>query len=272
MFAVLSVLHYTAQMEIMKLCLSHLLVLHFQIIHKCIIVNHVEKLYLRKLRPQLEKSHFSPYQSIVIRLLLHPTFVDQCELWRTRKAKPREFCDVYDEQIWKDFQSFNGKPFLSLPFNFALQLNVDWFQPFIHTQHSEGVIYMSIMNLPRSERYLQENTILVGVIPGPKEPSKTINSLLEPMVDDLIQLWEGVVLNYKDSTVLVRVALLLSGCDIPAARKTCGFVGHGARRGCSKCMLEFPTHRFGDKPDYSNFNRPERKNENHRSDAAKHKG
>ena len=99
MFAVLSVLHYTAQMEIMKLCLSHLHVLHFQIIHKCIIVNHVEKLYLRKLRPQLEKSHFSPYQSIVIRLLLHPTFVDQCELWRTRKAKPREFCDVYDEQI-----------------------------------------------------------------------------------------------------------------------------------------------------------------------------
>ena len=39
-------------------------------------------------------------------------------------------------------------------------------------------------------------------------------------------------------------------------------------------MLEFPTYRFGDKPDYSNFNRPEwtpRKNENHRSDAAKHR-
>ena len=172
------------------------------------------------------------YKSVIQSLqemLLYPTFVDQCELWRTIKTKPREYCDVYDGKIWKDFQSFDGKPFLSLPFNFALQLNVDWFQPFVHTQHSEGVIYMSVMNLPRSERYLQENTILVGVIPGPKEPSKTINSLLEPMVDDLIQLWEGVVLNYKDSTVLVRAALLLSGCDIPAARKTCGFVGHGAR-------------------------------------------
>ena len=67
------------------------------------------------------------YESVIQSLqemLLHPTFVDQCELWRTRKT---EYCDVYD-----------GKPFLSLPFNFALQLNVHWFQLFLHTQHSEG--------------------------------------------------------------------------------------------------------------------------------------
>ncbi len=58
-----------------------------------------------------------------------------------------------------------------------------------------------------------------------------------------------------DKAVLVRGALLCSGCDIPAARKTCGFVGHSARLACSKCLLVFPTANFGEKPDFSNFNK-----------------
>ncbi len=61
-------------------------------------------------------------------------------------------------------------------------------------------------------------------------------------MEELLQLWEGIIL------VLVRAALLCSGCDIPAARKTCGFVGHNARLACSKCLLVFPTENFGDKP------------------------
>lgn len=160
-----------------------------------------------------------------------------------------------------------------MPYNFALQLNLDWFQPFTHTQHSEGVIYMSIMNLPRSERF-QEDTILVGVIPGPHEPSKTVNSFLEPMVQDLLRLWEGVIISVQQHPVLIRAALLCSGCDIPAARKTCGFVGHGACLGCSKCLLEFPTQQFGEQPDHSNFKRQEwvsRTNQHHREQAEKHR-
>ena len=93
-------------------------------------------------------------------MLLHPDFFVLCEAWQKRPANGGEYCDIYDGRIWDEFQTFDDKPFLSLPFNFALQLNTDWFQPFTHTQHSEGVIYMSIMNLPRSERFRQENTIL----------------------------------------------------------------------------------------------------------------
>ena len=205
---------------------------------------------------------------------MHPNFLSHCESWRTRSYNNEEYCDIYDGRIWHEFQYFDGKPFLSLPFNFAFQVNVDWFQPFTHLKHSEGVIYLSVMNLPRSERFRQENTMLVGVIPGPKEPSKTINSLLAPLVDDLILLWEGVSLRHNQTDVLVRDALLCAGCDIPAARKTCGFVGHGAKKGCSKCLLSFPTHSFGEKPDYSNFNRSEwnlRNNEEHRLAATNHK-
>ena len=160
------------------------------------------------------------YKSITESLLLNPGFSVKCEAWRRRSTTDGYYYDVYDGQIWKDFQNPDGIPFLSVPNNFAFQINVDdWFNPFTHTQHSEGAIYLSVMNLPRQERFLQENVILVGVIPGPKEPPLQINSFLKPPVDELKSLWSGqTFINADGQTVLVRAALLCAGSDIPATR------------------------------------------------------
>ena len=159
---------------------------------------------------------------------------------------------MYDGQLWKKFLVYDSIPFLSVANNYAFQVNVDWFQPFEHTQHSEGAINMTLLNLPRQERFLQENIILVGVMPGPKEPRILINSFFTPLVEELELLWQGVPMVLSTRVpVIVRAALLCVGCDIPAARKVCGFVGHQALKGCSKCLLSFPTAHFGD---YSNFN------------------
>ena len=72
----------------------------------------------------------------------------------------------------------DGEPFLAVPNNFGLMLNVDWFQPPKHGSNSIGVIDMVVMNLPREERFKTENLIVVGIIPGPKEPKLHINSFL----------------------------------------------------------------------------------------------
>lgn len=64
--------------------------------------------------------------------------------------------------------------------------------------------------------------ILVGIIPGPHEPKKTMNSYLHPLVSDLKELWKGVIMS--GAPVLVRAAT----CDIPAGRKVSGFVGHSS--------------------------------------------
>lgn len=37
-----------------------------------------------------------------------------------------------------------------------------------------------------------------------------------------------------------RAALLCVDCDVPAARKMCGFTGHASRKGCSKCKKHLP--------------------------------
>ena len=90
-------------------------------------------------------------------------------------------------------------------------------------QHSTGVIYLAVQNLPRSERFKRENIIILGIIPGPHEPSKTINSYLSPLVDELNQLWVGIVMQTPQNiSVVVRAALICVACDIPAARKVCG--------------------------------------------------
>ena len=216
------------------------------------------------------------YRSIIDslqQLILRDNFFSDCEKWRSRSVQDSILEDIYDGQIWKDFMEYDGKPFFSVPFNFGLTLNIDWFQPFKRTNYSVGAIYVAIQNLPREQRFLSENTILVGIIPC--EPSKVINTILEPLVNDLLKLWDGVIMESSTSNkVIVRAALICVSCDIPAARKVCGFVGHRARKGCNKCLKDFPTSNFGDQPDYSGFDRESwqlRSSSNHRLHALEHR-
>lgn len=53
----------------------------------------------------------------------------------------------------------------------------------------------------------------------------------------------------------IRAAVSCLSCDIPVARKIGGFVGQRGRRGCSRCMKEFPCRNFWDYPDYSGFHK-----------------
>jgi len=146
----------------------------------------------------------------------------------------------------------------NLPNNLCLKLNLDWFNPFKHVKYSVGVLYFVGLNLARSERYKLENINIVGSIPNPKEPELHINSYLKPLVDYLLELWRGKILKTSlFGIVPVRCALTCISCDLPATRKLCGFVSYSASRGCSKCQKEFPCKQFGDKPNYSGYERCE---------------
>lgn len=156
-------------------------------------------------------------------------FLNDCEHWRLRSVPSSTLCDIYDGQIWKDFQYINGTPFLSAPHNLALMLNIDWFRPYKHTPYSVGVIYMVVNNLPRSKRFKKENVILVGIVPGPSEPPLHMNSYLKPLVDELNTLWNnGIQVTSPDSQfpITLKAVLTCVACDIPACRKVLGFLGH----------------------------------------------
>ena len=135
-------------------------------------------------------------------------------------------------------------------------MNVDWFNPYEETQYSVGAIYLVVQNLPRHERFKLKNIILVGLIPGPKEPPKLINTYLDPLINDLIKLYHGVDIPNPHSLfgkTKIKAMLSCVVCDLPATRKVCGFLGSNATKGCSKCLYEFKTVHFGSKPDFSGF-------------------
>ncbi len=203
-------------------------------------------------------------------LLLRPGFHEECDHWRCRSSS-NKLKDIYDGEVWKKFQSLNGSPFLAAPYTYALVLNIDWFQPYTHTTSSVGVIYIAILNLPRYVRYKRKNSLLIGIIPGPSEPTHDLNSVLEPFVSELKSFWQGVPLNVRTSSGLqskiVRTALLCVACDLPAGRKACGFMSHNASLGCSKCKKKFPGQ-VGNM-DYSGFDKTHwlsRTNADHRKD------
>ena len=131
---------------------------------------------------------------------------------------------------------------------------------FTRSIYSTGAIYLTIQNLPRSERYKPGNVILVGLIPGPREPKLTVNSYLTQLVEELQEFWTGVVLPVKVAGktmhICVRLALTCIACDIPASRKVCGFLGHAACLGCNKCLRKFSlftNHKGKTKVDFSGF-------------------
>ena len=129
---------------------------------------------------------------------------------------------------------------------------------------------MVLLNLPRHLRFKWENVIVIGIVPSLDGEPKSLNEFLQPAVDELQALWKGVRLKSSLSSIALkfRAALCISA-DIPAARKLCGFKGHSAYRGCSRCLKQFPGG-FGEKKDYSGFDRENwqpRTDRQHRSNA-----
>ena len=178
--------------------------------------------------------------------------------------------DIYDGEVWKEFER-NG--FFVSKFNLSLTMNVDWFRPFKRAQYSLGVIYFVINNLPRDMRFKEENIIIAGIIPGPREPSRDINPFLQPIVDDLIPLWTGKVFDVVGhGSVISRSALMCVASDSPASRKVGGFLGHQALHGCTKCLKQFMRNGFNGRPNYAGFVRTSwkfRTNNEHRKFANK---
>ena len=235
----------------------------------------VKKVKLKDGKDQFYPINYYCYSSVIEeleRVLGRKGIPESCEEWREQPQTEGTLSDVYSGQIWKDFQNYQGIPFLCQPRNYGLMLNFDFFQPIKHRKdYSVGVLYLVLLNLPRHLRFKWENVIVVGIVPSLDGEPKSLNEFLQPAVNELQALWKGVRLKSSLSSISLkfRAALLCISADIPAARKLCGFKGHSAHRGCSRCLKEFPGG-FGEKRDYSRFDRENwqpRTDTQHRSNA-----
>ncbi|EIE76489.1 hypothetical protein RO3G_01193 [Rhizopus delemar RA 99-880] len=210
------------------------------------------------LKPVLE----FPYNSIVETLkkfFVRPTFETEIEEWRRGHVGESVFYDIYDGRVWNSLVDSAGEPFVNKSRSLMVSLNVDWLQPSDGMHYSCGGVYLTINNLPRSSRMKVSNIILVGMIPGPGEPTDDqLQNFMRPMIAELNTLYGGMMMpTYQNRNgEIVRVALMFVKCDIPAACKVAGFMGQSAHKACNKCSTVFSRVSTGansTKPDFSDF-------------------
>lgn len=177
--------------------------------------------------------HYMSLKQALTKAMSSADFRRSVNRWREQLGR---LDDVYDSRVWQE-QSGEGR-FLYYDDNLALLLSLDFVNPFgkgSSSRYSVGVLSAVILNLPRTERYRRENVLVLGVIPGPREPSLHINGYLEPIVRDLLELDQGVIVDLADSYVPFRARLFAVAGDLPAVRKFMGFVSFSTEHGCSKC-------------------------------------
>jgi Transposase family tnp2 len=183
-------------------------------------------------------------------------FEASCRSWAVeRENNTDSMFDIYDGNVWKEFLDHNSEIFFTKEYadsHIGLMLNLDWFQPFINSQYSVGVIYAVICNLPRKERFKPSNIITLAIIPGPHEPKlHAFNHYLYPIINQLLELWSGYMIKTFEYPTgrLIKGAVICCANDVPAARKLCGFIS--ARVACYRCKK---TANYKDKrPNFGEF-------------------
>ena len=120
------------------------------------------------------------FQKALQQFLNRPTFTSLCDHWRNRTTAEGNLQDIYDGNLWKEFQYLEGQSCLAAKYSYAVMINIDWFQPHKLTQSLVEAIYF--LNLPYQQRFKRENIILLGIIPGPSEPHRDIDQHLHPLI------------------------------------------------------------------------------------------
>ena len=112
----------------------------------------------------------------------------------SNKSREPFMKSVVDGEQWRHIDR-TYPDFASIPTNLRLGLVGDGLNPFGNqsTKHSVWPFFVAIYNLPpwmTSKKFFLK---LVLLVPGPKAPAaKVVDTYLEPLVEDLLKLWEGV--------------------------------------------------------------------------------
>ncbi|XP_062188858.1 uncharacterized protein LOC133892152 [Phragmites australis] len=143
-----------------------------------------------------------------------------------------------DSKLWKSFDE-RFPPFASDSRNIRFGLATDGFNPYgmLSSKHSCWPVVLTIYNLPpwlcMKEHYL----LLSLIVPGPKSPGDRIHVFLEPLLDDLRDLFLNGISTYdasKNETFNLKAVVLMTINDLPALGMLASYMVHG-EYACPPC-------------------------------------
>ncbi|XP_019255175.1 PREDICTED: uncharacterized protein LOC109233766 [Nicotiana attenuata] len=152
-----------------------------------------------------------------------------------------------DSEAWKKFDS-KYPEFAGDPRNVRLGLASDGFNPFgtMRTVHSTWPVILMSYNLPPWMCMKQEFFILSLLIPEPKAPGNNIDVFLQPLIEELNELWDVGVETYDASTKEIfqmRAALMWTIHAFPAYGTLSIWCTYG-RFACPSCNINTQSRRL----------------------------
>nr|XP_009799015.1 PREDICTED: uncharacterized protein LOC104245146 [Nicotiana sylvestris] len=125
-----------------------------------------------------------------------------------------------DGEAWKKFDQCHPG-FAAEPRNIRLGLAADGFSPYGQMAHPYSCwsVIITPYNLPPGMCMSSPYMFLSLLIPSPKSPGNNIDLYLQPLIDELKQLWvDGVETydSYKKQNFQMRAALMWTINDFPA--------------------------------------------------------
>lgn len=142
-------------------------------------------------------------------------------IWHsTHKSEDGKMRHPVDSLAW-DLVNDKCPCFSSDPRNLRLGLATDGFNPFsnLSTTYSCWPVMLVTYNLPPWLCMKKENIMLTLLIPGPKQPGNDIDVYLQPLIEDLYELWNNGVSIFDTMTKSVfnlRAILMWTVNDFPA--------------------------------------------------------
>ncbi|XP_073137536.1 uncharacterized protein [Henckelia pumila] len=160
-------------------------------------------------------------------------------IWRSNhKSQDHMMRHPVDSVAW-DTINHKWPAFTSDPRNIRLGLATDGFNPFgdLSSRYSCWPVMLVNYNLPPLMCMSNENIMLTLLIPGPKQPGNYIDVHLEPLVEDLNELWHTGVEAYdafSKSALNLKAILMWTIHDFPAYGNLAGCATTW-RFGCPIC-------------------------------------
>ncbi|KAI5317472.1 hypothetical protein L3X38_037179 [Prunus dulcis] len=164
-----------------------------------------------------------------------------------RKSIDGQMSHPADSPSWKLLDD-KWPEFGNEPRNLRLALSSDGFNPHssLSSRYSCWPVILVTYNLPPWMCMKRKFMMLTLLISGPKQPGNDIDVYLEPLIDDLKSLWDGIRGVYdahNGEYFTLRAALMWTINDFPAYGNLSGCVVKGYKA-CPICGDDTPSHRL----------------------------
>ena len=163
-----------------------------------------------------------------------------------RQSTSNRLVHPCDGEAWQKFD-IDFPDFARDVRNVRFALATDGFTPFSlgAAPYSCWPVFISPLNLPPGMLLRPEYIFLALVIPGPQHPGKKLSILMQPLVDELLKLWEGVETWDASSkqNFTMRAAFMWSVHDCPAYGNFVAWSTHGTFA-CPICLCDTKAFRL----------------------------